>query len=387
MTARSDNHGSMREPTLVRDIRTLVCDTGHGRAFVFVLVETENGLVGVGEASQSNQDDAVVANVRALASSYIGRDVFELIERRSTLYRSDRAGRALIVAASGIEIALWDIMGKVLDVPVYQLLGGASRDTAACYATIAAGVTDRSPSGLAEIARNLVDAGFTAVKILPFAGWEDDPADLTREAAMIARAVERVAAVREAVGNDVGVMVECVWTFFPGIARAVATALEPFNCAWLEAPLLWDDPAELAALRRVIAQKIASGEALHGRRAVRGVLEASAVDILQPDVKWAGGILEVKKVAAWAEACQVLVAPHNNSGPVATAASAHLAVNLANFAVLETPAMRPEWEDELVGDSYPVRDGLVSTAELRRRPGLGIQFDEDLARRIAARSA
>lgn len=374
---------SVREPVQVRAIRTVLCDTGQGRSFIFVIVDTDAGISGVGEASQSDQDAAVVANLRELAPAYVGRNLFELIERGSSLYRSDRSGRAMMVAASGIEIALWDAIGKVLQVPVYQLLGGGCRDVVPCYATIAAGVEDHSPSNLAGIAQGLVVEGFTAVKVVPFAGWRAKPGAVSSEAAMIRYGVERVAAVREAVGHDVSMMIECAFAFDPAGAAAVGKALEPYRCYWLEAPLPWDDPKQLAALREVLPQRLASGEVLHGRRAYRGLLEANAVDVLQPDVKWTGGILEAKKIAAWAEACQVMVAPHNNSGPVATAASAHLAATLPNAIALEVPAIRPDWEGDLVGDSLPLRGGAVAVAELAGRPGLGIGFDEAVAAAIA----
>jgi L-alanine-DL-glutamate epimerase-like enolase superfamily enzyme len=163
----------------------------------------------------------------------------------------------------------------------------------------------------------------------------------------------------------------------------VAQELEPYDCYWLEAPLRWDDPAELARLRGQVRQRIASGETLHGRRAYREMIERQAVDVLQPDVKWTGGILEAKKIAAWAEAYQMAVAPHNNSGPVATAASAHLAATLPNFLILETPSRRPEWEDDLLRGTGLVQQGHVMRERLRERPGLGIEFDEAVARRHA----
>lgn len=369
----------MRDTVRVRRIRALVCDTGQGRSFVFVIVDTDAGVSGVGEASQSDQDQAVVANVRLLAPLYEGHDVFDLVERRAGLYRSDRAGRAMMVAASGIEIALWDAIGKLLDVPVYQLLGGSCHERLRCYATIAAGVDDWTPDGLARVAQQSVAEGFTAVKIVPFdSGAPSAHAGMSLERFLQA-GVDRVAAVREAVGSDVGIMIECAFGFDRATAVEVGRALEPYHCFWLEAPLWWDDPGELASLRAALPQRVASGEALHGRRAYRGIIEGRAVDVLQPDVKWTGGILEARKIAAWAEAYQLSVAPHNNSGPVATAASAHLGMSLPNCLVLEAPALRPSWEDDLVAGTYPIRRGFVSAETLGERSGLGLEFDEVVA--------
>src|SRR5439155_15317051 len=137
-----------------------------------------------------------------------------------------------------------------------------------------------------------------------------------------------------------------------------------------------------ALLRQVIPQRLASGEALHGRAAFREVIEQQAVDVLQPDVKWTGGILEAKKIAAWAEAYQISIAPHNNSGPVATAASAQLAATLPNFLILETRSRPPAWQLDLVGGDDLLKNGQIPLDRLRQRPGLGIGFDENVARRF-----
>ncbi len=365
-------------------VRPLVCDTGMGRTFLFVLVETDQGVTGVGEGSQNDQDAAVVANVRQVAPRYLGQDPLDVIESQGRLLVSTRAGRAVSVAMSAIEQALWDVAGKLLGVPVYQLLGGwahPGQDRLRCYATMAAGLRDQSPGGMAREAARCAAAGYTGVKVVPFRGLSVATLDSAERRRRFGTGVECVAAVREAVGPEVDVLVECAFSFDCATAKQVAQALEPYSCFWLEAPLLWDDAAELARLRQAIPQRIASGETLHGRRAFRELIEQQAVDVLQPDVKWTGGLYEAKKIAAWAEAYQMAIAPHNNSGPVATAASAHLAATLPNFLILETPSRRPEWEDELLKGTHLVEGGQVTRARLRARPGLGIEFDEAVARR------
>jgi galactonate dehydratase len=367
-------------------VRPLVCDTGQGRTLLFVLVDTDAGITGVGEGSQNDQDAAVVANARQLAPRYVGHDPLELIEARGRALMSDRTGRAISVATSAIEQALWDAAGRLLGVPVYQLLGGWAHpdaDRLRCYATVAAGVRDTSPDGLAREAARCAGAGYTAVKLVPFRGLTAQHLDGAGDRRLWREALARVGAVREALGSDGDVLIECAFAFGFATARRAAQELEPYDCFWLEAPLRWDDPAELARLRGQVRQRIASGETLHGRRAYREVIERQAVDVLQPDVKWTGGILEAKKIAAWAEAYQMAVAPHNNSGPVATAASAHLAATLPNFLILETPSRRPEWEDDLLRGTGLVRQGHVTRERLRERPGLGIEFDEAVARRHA----
>lgn len=373
----------LHAPVRVRALRSYLCDTGQGRNHLFVVVETDAGFCGVGEASQSDQDYAVLANMEQLAPMYVGHDLFELIERRTRSTRTGRAGRAMIAAVGGIEIALWDAIGKVLRVPVYQVLGGGCHDRIRCYATISAGVEDWSPDGLGQVAADTVATGYNAVKLPLFADLAGGRAAGPVGPDRIELGIRRLAAVRGQVGDDVDIMVECDFALDRITARAAADAVAVHRCYWLEAPLRWDDPAELAALRRTVAIRIASGELLHGVPAYRELFEARAVDVVQPDVKWTGGILEAKKIAAWAEAYQVALAPHNNSGPVATAASAHLAVTTPNTLLLESSALQPSWVGDLTCGVSVIRHGVVDRAELARRPGLGVPFDESVAQAAA----
>ena len=371
----------MRPSAKITAIRPIVCDTGHGRNFLFVLVDTNIGITGVGEGSQNNQDAAVVANIRQLSLDYLGQNPLDVIESRVRTLTSNRTGRAIFVAMSAIEQALWDIAGKLLGVPVYQLLGGRYHERLRCYATMSAGIHDYTPEGHANEAARCIAAGYTAVKVVPFRGLNSSNFDSPEGRRLFQDGIARVAAVREAVGPEVDVLIECAFAFGLATAKRAAYALEPYNCLWLEAPLLWDDAIELAHLRKTIPQRVASGETLHGRRAFREIIERQAVDVLQPDVKWTGGILEAKKIAAWAEIYQISIAPHNNSGPVATAASAHLSATLPNFLILETPSRVPEWEVDLLRGSSILQGGHVALEYLSQRPGLGVEFDEAVARK------
>jgi galactonate dehydratase len=360
-------------------VRGYLCPTGHDRNLLFVAVQTRDGVVGFGEGSQSNQDHAVLANIRQVAEGLLGRSALDMIERMVSVLRSARTGRAMFVAISALEIAVWDVIGKTLGTPVFRLLGGRMHDRLECYATMSAGIDDWSPDGLASHAKGCIERGYRGVKIVPFRDrvhGEDSSWSLQR-------LVDRVRAVREVLGPQRKLYIECDFAFDPALARQVAGMVAPYDCHWLEAPLLWDDPDGLAALRGRIPQRVASGEMALGRIAARAMIEARAVDVLQPDVKWTGGILEAKKISAWAESCQMAVAPHNNSGPVATAASAHLAATLPNFEVLETPSVSPEWEPDLTRGGTLVRDGAVDIDALAGRPGLGLDIDEAVASRVA----
>lgn len=376
----------MTNAVQVEALRAYVCDTGFGRSYVFVVVDTTAGVSGYGEASQSDQDAAVLANVEQLASSYVGHNVFELIERRSALYRSGRSGRAMVVAASGIEIALWDAIGKLLGTPVYRLLGGSCTDSLRCYATIFAGVDDWSDDGLATEARAAVDNGYSAVKIVPFVSETGAQVE-TVGRRDIDRGRRRVEAVRQVVGDDIDIMIECRYGLDPVTASQAAAELAAFGCFWMESPLAWDEPAELVRVGRATGMRIASGELTGGLQNFRGLIENRAVDVLQPDVKWVGGIQEAKKIAAWAESYQIDIAPHNNSGPVATAASAHLLATLRNGLILEVAARQPAWERDLLGGSNLVRHGTVDLADLAARPGLGVAIDETVLADTAVATA
>lgn len=369
-----------REP-VITEIRTHVVDTGQGRTFLFVVIDTDAGVTGVGEGSQSDQDGAVVANVRALAPAYVGQSPFELVERRGRVLTSFRTGRAYSVAVSALEQALWDVMGKLLDVPVYRLLGGSVRDQVDCYATMAVGLPDWTAETFADEAARCVGLGLRGVKVAPFIGA--DPHALGGR--MVAHGTHVVAAVREAIGPEPEVLFEASFSMQRANALALAHELAPYRCLWLEAPFEWDDPARLASLRNELPIRLASGETSHGRFAYRDLIERQAVDVLQPDVKWTGGILEAKKIAAWAEAYQLEIALHNNSGPVATAASAHLSLTLPNALALEVPSRAPAWEEDLVRGTSAVEEGVVRADRLAGRPGLGIDFDEAVAAAHAAR--
>lgn len=347
----------MATPLTVTDVRAYVCPAGE-RTAVFVVVDTDAGVAGVGEASQSNQDGAVLANVRDLAGRYVGQDAFELIERRGVLVGRPRAGRAVVVAVSALEQALWDVIGQATGRPVYQLLGGAAHDELRCYVTL------DQPGA---IAADWAARGYSAVKVVVFPeypqpGWLDIG----------------LARVEEA-HNAVDVYVECNYAFDLGTARTVIRHLVERGVTLVESPLHTDDPAGLAELKAGAGCLIASGEARHGRRDYLELLHRRAVDVVQPDVKWTGGIAEAKWVAGLAEAYELLAAPHNNSALVGTAASAHLAITLPNAFALEVPSRVPSE----VATADIVEDGVISTARLRERPGLGVRFDEAAAARIA----
>ena len=345
-------------------IQPTVIDGDGGRSWLFVEVETASGLIGVGEASQNRLDEGVVVQLARVAPDYLGQQPLDLIEARGMRLRRPDAHRILFAATSALEQALWDLGGQILGVPVYQLLGGSVRDRVRLYANIEVATRSKAPEEYAANAARAVAEGFTAVKLNPF-----QPGDASNARLALSLAVERVRQARAAIGPEIDLLVDFLFTQEPHGARRAAGAMAPYDLFWIEEPFAMDDPRLLAQLRTLIRPRLAGGEQLHGRDAFRPLLEAGALDVLMPDVKWIGGILEAKKVAAMAEIYGVSVAPHNMSGPVSTAASVHLAATLPNFLILEYCWGVTPWRDELVDGAERIVEGHIP---LPNAPGLGV---------------
>ncbi|MDP3064099.1 MAG: mandelate racemase/muconate lactonizing enzyme family protein [Chloroflexota bacterium] len=363
----------------ITDIQTVVVNAQRERTWLFVEVHTDEGVVGIGEASQNRLDAGAVAQIRELAPLYIGRSPLDVIGERSLLLRRPDAHRMLFSAVSGIEQALWDLCGKALGVPCYQLLGGAVRDRIRLYANIVLAAINRSPEEYAELAKRAALEGFTAVKLNPI-----DPvlprsrlpgSDEFKRLADLA--VERVRAVREAVGPTVDVLTDWSYAVPPSEARRLAERMAEFHLFWIEEPFWSADPSLLAEFRRGLGTRLAGGEMSSGLVPFRRLLEAKAVDVLMVDVKWIGGILEARKVSAMAEAYETEIGPHNMSGPVATAASVQLCATLPNFLILEYCWGAVPWRADLVEGTERVEKGFIP---LPTTPGLGISWNSQAAR-------
>ncbi|HEU5328217.1 MAG TPA: galactonate dehydratase [Thermomicrobiales bacterium] len=334
----------------------------------FIEIATDEGITGLGEASLEGREQTVAAAVDEFARYLIGEDPGPIEHHWQRLHRHGfwRGGVVLTSALSGIEQALWDIKGKALGVPVYELLGGPTRQRVRVY-THCGGPT---PEAAAEHARALVAQGFTALK---FGTGRIGPS--VDERTMIRRTAAMFEAVRAAVGPEVDLMLDNHGQFPPAQATALLRAIEPYNLFFFEEAT---PPDNVQALAKVAAARgavpLATGERLFTRWEYRELLEQQIVDIVQPDICHAGGILELRKIAALAETYYVKVAPHNPNGPVATAASAQLAATIPNFAILELALSQPH-RDLVQREGPVVTNGYI---ELSRRPGLGIELDHDV---------
>ena len=352
-------------------VRPLVLGTPW-RNLTFVVVETDEGISGVGEVRMMNHTDALLGFLTSAVPRHVlGADPFEIESLVQRLWRRDyaRPGEIAMSAIAVIETACWDIVGKALDQPVYRLLGGAVRERIKAYAN-GWYTVERTPAEFQAAAKRVVERGYRALKVDPFgAGWYE------LERPELVASLELVEAVRDAIGSDTELLIEMHGRFTPAQAIAVAKELERFDPDWIEEPV---PPENVAALSRVTRQTtipVATGERIHVRHEFREVIESGAADILQPDLTMCGGIAETRKIASWAEAYHLLVAPHNVGGPVSTAAALHLAAVTPNFKIQEH---FNDFADEFVKGAAPGNPEVVDGYfELPKGPGLGVTIDED----------
>lgn len=352
--------------------RTFLVDPGGGKNWLFVKVETDAGIHGWGECyTQSDRDRTIEAHVHQLAHYLIGRDPHEIKHFTFSAYHDFAAKRGAMefyCAVSGLEQALWDIVGKELGTPVYNLLGGPCRDRIRVYAN---GWDGGTPREMGERARQLVGQGFTAMKFDPFPGpWRTHISRDDERAA-----VERVRAVREAVGPEVELLIEVHRRLAPMHAIRVARMLEEFQPFWYEEPVSARNVDALAEVRRAISLPVVTGEELYTKAEFREVLEKRAADILNPDVCNCGGILELKEIAAMAEPYFVTISPHNyNSTAVGLAATLHVCAAIPNFLITEYFVNFTARGDAISKPPICVENGYIP---LPTAPGLGIELDEE----------
>jgi galactonate dehydratase len=331
-----------------------------GRDYLFVKVQTDEGLYGWGEGTLEMKQGTVAAAVRDLQDFVIGEDPTRVEYLWQRMYRHGfwRGGVAILSAISAIEQALWDITGKAYDQPVYKLLGGAVRDYIPCY----------THTGDAEQAGRLIAEGWRALKFgLADGSGAIDEGRLVRDTARTAEALRR------AVGDEVTLMCDAHGRLRPPTAIRLGKALEPYNLFFFEEPVPPDNVAALATVRAAgLTMDLATGERAFTRWGYRELIERQLVDVIQPDLCHAGGIAETLRIAALAEMYNIAVAPHNPNGPVGTAASVHAAACMPAFVILEY-ALSPTRDDCQAGEPLRATQGRIS---LPTAPGLGIDLDE-----------
>jgi galactonate dehydratase len=361
-------------------IETLICNA-RMRNWVFVKVVTDQpGLIGWGEATLEWHTRGVVGAIEDISQLLIGEDPTRIEYLWQMMFRQYFwHGNGIVrgTAISGIDVALWDILGKIHAVPCHKLWGGPVRDYVRLYSHLGGGKMEdfyqSSPSDaqrFADLARQSVAEGFTAFKAMAV------PETMPLEGlAPIRYAEKSVAAMRDAVGEQIDIMVDCHARPSPRMGLLFAKALEPFGLYWLEEPCWPETMDDIALIQRAVKTPIATGERLVGLHAFRDLLEKRAASVIQPDITHCGGLTEARRIAALGEAYRVTLAPHNPQGPISTAAALELGFAMPSYVICESVHADVPWRDDVVTEGLSVqKQGRIVLPNTR--PGLGIEINE-----------
>ena len=327
-------------------------------------------MSGIGEGTLEYKEHALLGAIEDIKRVLIGQDPREVERIDHELYRDSywRVGPVLQSAVSAIDIALWDIKAKTCGVPVYEMLGGKVRDSIRMYANVwFAGA--KTPEEFAQAAKKAVSLGITALKWDPFG-----KAYMNMSSAELRRSLEIVEAVRGAVGKDIDLLIEGHGRFDIATGIKIANELKAFDPMFFEEPTPPDNLDALAEVHRKSLVPIAGGERIYSLNQFREFLEKGCADYAQPDVSHCGGISAIRKMAAMAEPCYIALAPHNPSGPVANAATLHLAASLTGFRILEICLTDVSWRRELTNERVVFDHGQIHIPE---GVGLGLELNEE----------
>ena len=346
--------------------------------WIFIKINTDEGISGWGEMVSGTKTETVVAGAKEMATKIVGQDPFEIERIWQRLHRSFfRGGPINGTVLSGIEMALWDIKGKALNVPVYELLGGAARDKIKVYSWIGG---DR-PSDIVANAQDRWDRGFRAVKMNATA--ELHYIDSYEK---IDAVVNRVASIREKFGSAMAVGIDFHGRVHKPMAKVLAKALEPLHPMFIEEPVLPENEEYFAQISNEVSTPIATGERLYTRWGFKNIFKQGAVDIVQPDIALCGGLLETRKIAAMAEAFDMAVAPHAPYGPVALAATFQIDACTPNVFIQEQSlGIHYNKGFDLLDfvknkEIFQYKDSFV---DIPKGAGLGIEMDEDKIKDVA----
>ncbi|MBE5791678.1 MAG: galactonate dehydratase [Clostridiales bacterium] len=353
----------------ITDIKTFLVDCFRTN-WAFVKVYTDEGITGIGEATLEYKEKSLVGAVEHIKEALIGKDPTNIERIAHDIYRDSywRNGPVLMSALSAVEMALWDILGKSLNAPVYKLLGGKTMDKVRIYVNgWFAGA--KTPEEFGQKAAIAVKRGITAMKWDPFGKsyLEISNKDLDT-------ALKCIQAVREAAGDGVDLLIEGHGRFNVPTGIKIAKELEQFKPMWFEEPTPPDNLEALKAVRDKSPVAISAGERLYNLKQFKDLFEMRAADYIQPDVSHAGGIMELKKIAAMADAYYIPFAPHNPSGPVACAASLQLAASTTNFSILEIMYSDVPWRKDVTNEALHYEDGYIDIPD---KPGLGVEINEE----------
>ncbi len=364
----------------ITKIETHICHA-RMRNWIFVKVVTDQpGLYGWGEATLEWHTRSVVGAIEDIAPLIVGEDPTRIEHLWQVMFRQHFwHGHGVIraTAISGIDLALWDIAGKLHGVPCHKLWGGPVRDYIRTYCHLGGGKMEEfyetSPADakrFADLAQKAVEEGFTAFKAMAV------PETMPLEGLRPIRYAEAcVSAMREAVGEEIDIMVDCHARPSPRMGMLFAKALEPFGLYWFEEPCWPETMEDIALIQRAVRTPIATGERLTSLASFRDLLEKHACQVIQPDLTHCGGFTEARRIAAMAEAYRVAMAPHNPQGPVSTAASLEFGFATPSYVICESVHADVPWRQDIVSEGFTIehKGRIVRPSQ---RPGLGIEINE-----------
>jgi galactonate dehydratase len=339
---------------------------------VFVKISTDAGITGYGDATNHFLPYSVKGMLEDISPFLLGEDPQRIEYLWQVCYRRRfmRGGPATGSALAGIDQALWDIKGKALGVPVYQLLGGMARTRVRVYGHVGGQTAEEA----AAQAKLRVERGITAIRFRAFHSY--DRQDFHDHKLGVRQQIEYLAAIRDAVGDDTDLILECHGRYDPEWARKLADLAKPYNPFFIEDPVRHENPEALQWLRKHTDIPLAIGERYHDKWDCRETIVNQYVDYLRPDVCHCGGISEMKKIAAMAEVYYINLVPHNNAGPLGSAATLHAALSIPNITLIEAPFANSDRDPVVTGPFPQMEDGFALPLE---GPGLGITVDEDAA--------
>jgi galactonate dehydratase len=389
VAALSVNNARAAVKITAGDLEIFVVHVNARGNWVLARLRSSVGLTGIGEASHGrakqrpiddvNGDALTIRYLRQFAALLKGRSIFDIEWlREQAKPHVAQGGLSAACALSALEQCSWDIIGQSMNVPVYELFGGVLHTSIRLYANINRSTDPRTPAGFASMAERAVAAGFDAVKLAP---WDDMPSDLSNGAKVeeiTQLGIDRAAAVRKAIGPGRDLLLDAHSKFDRERGLKLIPRVAPLKLFWLEEVTL---PPTLPEIRRAEQMPTAGGEVLYGAKGFYPYIAAGSVDISMPDVKYCGGMLELKKVSALVDAAGLKVSPHGPASPVGNAAAAQVCATLPNFLILEFSYGEVPWRAELID---PPEDAARGQLQVTARPGLGIRLNEKTAARYRA---
>jgi galactonate dehydratase len=374
-----EQHGLSR--LTVKGLEVFRVKVNHRGNWTIARLQTSGGITGLGDASQSGKDDQTLVYLKQFSDLLKGRSIFDVEWlRKKTAPAIHEYGKPAAVAASALDQCLWDLQGQALSVPAYDLFGGRIQERIRLYANINRSTEDRTPQGFARMADKAIAASFDAVKLAPFDEMPRGSTDRKQIERDTQRGIDCAQAVRQTIGPDRDLLIDAHSHFNREDGLDLARRFETLRLFWLEEVTPAKPIEDLAAINRVATMPTAGGESIQGIAGFYQYIKAEAVDIVMPDVKVCGGMLEMKKIASLAEGAGLITSPHGPASPIGNLTAAHVIATIPNFNILEFSYGEVPWRAELIDPPEQIIGGGLL---LSQRPGLGVKLNEKAAAKYA----